>query len=119
MLFEARLLADPCVLHQRLLPYAVSHEIRISRRPSRLRSSVASETVGLAVALGMTRWLLAPILLNAKLPEVFPQLPRGHGLGSALSMQRNRGEAITELREALKLRPNNPEAQEMLQRLEQ
>jgi len=34
-------------------------------------------------------------------------------------MQRNRGEAITELREALKLRPNNPEAQEMLQRLEQ
>lgn len=40
-----------------------------------------------------------------------------YGLGSAFSMQGKREDAVAEPREALRLRPNYPEAQQLLQRL--
>jgi cytochrome c-type biogenesis protein CcmH/NrfG len=41
-----------------------------------------------------------------------------YGLGSALIAQRRREEAVTALREAIRLRPNYPEAQALLQQLQ-
>ena len=41
-----------------------------------------------------------------------------YGLGSALSSQRKREDAVAELREALRLQPNYPEAQQLLRQLE-
>jgi tetratricopeptide (TPR) repeat protein len=41
-----------------------------------------------------------------------------YGLGSALSVQHKRAEAVAELREALRIRPNYPEAQQLLRQLD-
>jgi len=41
-----------------------------------------------------------------------------YGLGSALSLQRRREDAVAALRETIRLRPNYPEAQALLQQLE-
>ncbi len=41
-----------------------------------------------------------------------------YGLGSALSIQHKREGAVAELREALRLQPNYPEAQQLLRQLD-
>jgi Flp pilus assembly protein TadD len=41
-----------------------------------------------------------------------------YGLGSALSIQHKRDDAVAELRQALRLQPNYPEAQQLLRQLD-